>query len=366
MKHIILALSLVVGFSAQGNVDGAFLDAPYENLVHPIDSKTNFKNLKKSDFLDMQEIMTPVRSQGSRGTCSIFSGIAMLESMLLMKYTFDKTELDLSEEWLEYLIVRNRTSDGSNSWSNFNALRRYGVPYEETYKYIGQSWDEDFMSLQAKEKCGHLEGRLLKGCLLAHRDPRLLNATDAQLADEEGELFDLEFLEARTEATQFRNDYVQFSSTNYGVYYTQDIKRLLSKGIPLTLGIEFFYGAWNHRKAVEFGIGRDAANWNKGIVGYPERGSVDRKVSQESDKRAGHSVLVVGYDDEKVVTTTVKMEDGTTKEFTYKGVYYFKNSWGTGSFGNEFQVEGETYDGYGMIVQKHAHEHGSFYRMPLK
>lgn len=364
MKHIILALSLTFAIGTQANVDGAFLDAPYKNLVHPIDSKSNFKNLNKSDFFDMQEIMTPVRAQGSRGTCSIFSGIAMLESMLLLRYEFDKSTLDLSEEWLEYIIMRNRDSDGSNSWANFNALRRFGTPEESTYKYIGQTWEEGSFNTLATERCGHLEGRIKKSCLLGHRDPRLLNATSAQLMTEGSEFFDPEFNEARNEAFQIRNDYIKFSSTNYSVYYTQDVKRLLAKGIPLTLGIEFFYGAWNHRKATEFGIGRSEDHWKKGIVGYPERGSVDYKVSKENG--AGHSVLVVGYDDDKIVTTKVKMQDGTEKEFTYKGVYYFKNSWGTGGFGREFNMSGDTFDGYGMITQKHAHQHGSFYRMPLR
>lgn len=364
MKHIILALSLTLGINLQANVDGAYLDAPYKNLVHPIDSKTNYKLLSKSDFLDMQEVMTPVRGQGSRGTCSIFSGIAMLESMLLIKYNFDKNTLDLSEEWLEYIIMRNRDSDGSNSWANFNALKRYGVPSEQSYAYIGQTWEEGSFNPLADERCGKLEGKLKKSCLLGHRDPRLLNASSAQLLTEESGFFDPEFSAARDEAFQFRNNYIKIAGSNYSVYYTQDVKRLLTKGIPLTLGIEFFYGAWNHRKAVDFGIGRSEENWNNGIVGYPERGSVDLKVSRENG--AGHSILIVGYDDNKIVTTKVKMEDGSEKEFTYKGVYYFKNSWGTGGFGKDFNMSGEVFDGYGMITQKHAHQHGSFYRMPLR
>ncbi len=364
MKHIFLALSLTLGLNLQANVDGAYLDAPYKNLVHPIDSKSNFKNINKSDFLEMQEIMTPVRGQGSRGTCSIFSGIAMLESMLLLNYQFDKDSLDLSEEWLEYVIMRNKTSDGSNSWSNFNALRRYGVPTEQTYAYIGQTWEENTFNPMANQRCGHLEGRIKKSCLLGHRDPRLLDTPSSVLQSQESEMFDPEFDEARTEAFQFRNDYIKYSSTNFSVYYTQDVKRLLAKGIPLTLGIEFYYGAWNHRKAVDFGIGRSEENWSQGIVGYPERGSIDYVKSREN--RAGHSILVVGYDDNKIVKTQVKMQDGSIKEFTYKGVYYFKNSWGKGNFGRDFNVDGEVFDGYGMITQKHAHEHGSFYRMPLK
>ena len=59
------------------------------------------------------------------------------------------------------------------------------------------------------------------------------------------------------------------------------------------------------------------------------------------------------------------MADGTTKKFTYKGVYYFKNSWGTSSFGRDFDIDGVNFPGYGMMVQKYAEEQGQFFQMPL-
>jgi hypothetical protein len=59
------------------------------------------------------------------------------------------------------------------------------------------------------------------------------------------------------------------------------------------------------------------------------------------------------------------MKDGTTKKFTYKGVYYFKNSWGTSSFGRDFTIDGEKFPGYGMMVAKYAEEQGQFFQMPL-
>ena len=57
---------------------------------------------------------------------------------------------------------------------------------------------------------------------------------------------------------------------------------------------------------------------------------------------SGHSILVVGYDDNKIVEKTIKMADGKMKKFTYKGVYYFKNSWGTSSFGRDFEIASKT------------------------
>ena len=59
------------------------------------------------------------------------------------------------------------------------------------------------------------------------------------------------------------------------------------------------------------------------------------------------------------------MEDGTWKEFSYRGVYYFKNSWGLRVSGRDFKLQGKNFPGYGMITQKYAHELGTFYHPPL-
>jgi len=363
MKLLVMLMALAINSQAFAQYDGAYLDPLYKNMVHPKVVKSSNKGLESSNTLSVVEKMTPVKSQGSRGTCSIFSAIAMLEGMLVINEKFDN-DIDLSEEYLEYTVVRNRTSDGSNSWSNFNAIRRYGVPTEATLPYDTQNWEKSPFLPMAQQRCGHLEGNKQTSCLIVHRDPALLTMTDEQILDEEQPFYDPEFVTARTEATQFKRNHISYSSNSFSVWNTQQIKQLLRRGIPLTLGIEFYYGAWNHRKADEFGIGRSAENWSKGIVGFPEPGSMDVKKSKENP--AGHSVLIVGYDDTKIVETTVKMQDGTTKTFTYRGVYYFKNSWGTSSFGVTAEIEGETLPGYGMITQKHAHQHGSFYYMPLR
>jgi hypothetical protein len=109
----------------------------------------------------------------------------------------------------------------------------------------------------------------------------------------------------------------------------------------------------------ELGIERNNEHWSQGLIGYPEQGSVDRRASREDP--AGHSVLLVGYNDEESITVESKMEDGSTQTFTYKGVYYFKNSWGTGSFGTQTTIEGRVLPGYGKITQKYSHDFGGFY-----
>jgi len=151
------------------------------------------------------------------------------------------------------------------------------------------------------------------------------------------------------------------SSRNYSLQSVSQIKSLLAQGVPVILGLDFYYGAWNHRKSTEYGISRNTDHWAQGIIGYPEPGSVDRQISPKH--QAGHSIVVVGYDDDRIVETPVLMEDGTTQMFRYKGVYYIKNSWGTAGFGAKFELNGVPHPGYGMITQKYAHEKGGFDRL---
>lgn len=366
---VAVALSAVSSSSALGaDNEGAFLDRPYKNLVHPLVIDSPFMDAqplaaRHSDTAAVIAQQTRVKSQANRGTCSIFSGTALLESMLAIKSGFDPGATDLSEEWLEYLAMRGATDDGSSSDANFSLLAQYGTVREKTLPYIGEEW-EDLNAPGAKDACGHLKGTTLKSCLLGHRDPRLLKASQASLLDKQGELYDPEFYDIRQEARAFKKQYLQGLSRTTPVLTSGQAKTLLRQGIPLTLDLDFYYGAWNHREADELGIGRSTEHFGLGLVGYPEVGSADRKLSKKSP--AGHSIVVVGYDDAAEFTTRVKMTDGTTKEFTYRGVYYFKNSWGTDKFGKNFEVAGEKHPGYGAITQKYAHEFGELFSLPVE
>jgi hypothetical protein len=171
-------------------------------------------------------------------------------------------------------------------------------------------------------------------------------------------------VKARQEANIFKDTYLKNIKLNQHFYITEvaTAKSVLRKGEPIVLEVDFFYGAWNHAKAPLYGIERDLDLWKKGIVTNPERGSID---FEESNKHSmGHSVLVVGYDDNKIITRTIKMTDGTSKTFTYKGVYYFKNSWGTDNFASDAKIGNVKIPGYGMIVQKYAEDQGAFFRLP--
>tara|TARA_R110000868_G_scaffold104087_5_gene286278 strand:+ start:7822 stop:8913 length:1092 start_codon:yes stop_codon:yes gene_type:complete len=363
MKHLFFAslFALTVAPQAFANEDGAYLDAPYPNLVRAIDDAHLAKNLKgKSDTNAVIDLMTPVRSQGSRGTCSIFSAAALIEGLMNIKGT-GNSETDLSEEYLQYNVNAGSTSDGSYATKNFSAIRTNGMADESVLPYIGDNW-VSFQDATAQKRCGYLTSTAKDSCLIVHHDPAQRYRTDAELLDETKQWYDPEFVAARNDGLQFKFDNLS-SSTYSTIYNTSQVKQMLDRGIPVILEQTFYYGAWNHRTADSLNISRNLDHWSKGIVGYPFPGSMDAQ--QSPTKRAGHSILLVGYDDSVVIDFPVKMTDGTTKTFKLKGVYYFKNSWGTGSFGVDAEIDGVARPGYGTMTQQYAHDYGSFYYFNL-
>jgi hypothetical protein len=340
-------------------IDGAYLDSKYPNLSHPIkDDFISNKSLPISDIKEVISFQTPVRSQISRGTCSIFSATAYIEGLLIKKGL--NPNLDLSEEWLQYVAVRKKSTDGSSAWANFSAMKDFGMPREESFPYIGEDWTEIYNPLK-DIRCGKLTGVTHKSCLIVHRDPTLLDLTDEQIKLLNG---DNEFIKARKEAKIFKKKNLKFLNNEFFISTVSKVKELLLNDTPVVLEVDFFYGAWNHRKALDYGIGRDLEQWAKGIVAYPEPGSAD--VIESPKHPAGHSIVIVGFDENKIIEKTIKMKDGTYQNFKYIGVYYFKNSWGTSGFGNQFEIDGESYPGYGMIVAKYAEELGQFFKLTLK
>ncbi len=357
IKKIAVCTALL-STSAFADVDGAFLSPAFKNLKHPVVDKANMKNFNyKSDTQNVVNKMTSVKSQGSRGTCSIFSAAALIEGHFVINGIADR-EIDLSEEYLEYLVIstQRRTSDGSYTSKNLDLVRRYGIPRESVLPYVSDNWEKSETALEI-ERCSHLVSDEKKMCELGHFDPNLVRKSEDQLNSINAPYID-DYIAAKKDAEYVKSRAIRYAS-NYYISYASQVKSYLSQGKPVILDQTFYYGAWNHSRATTYGIGRDMNNWNQGIVGHPEPGSMDIKKSKENP--AGHSVLLVGYDDNKVVKTNVLMQDGTYKEFTYKGVYYFKNSWGTGSFGSQAVIDGQLQPGYGIMVQKYAHTYGSFY-----
>jgi len=355
-KAILVFATLLVsqvGFAQEQDLDGAYLDKPYQHqypkfkLKKDIPATFDGSLAKKSDVQSVLSYQSPIKSQGARGTCSIFSATAYLEA-LLVKNNKMSTSPDLSEEWLQFLNGAIYRRDGSSSPDNISMLRQYGTTDEVTMPYIGEEWKDLNFSSLAKERCEKVPSQQTKSCLIAHWDTRYLKLPINQIPDQD-------FVAARTSADQFKKQFLVNVTSARRLSDEVAVKKLLAAGHSVLLDVDFFYGAWNHRLAEKFGMARDMQQWAEGIVNYPEMGSVDRKRSYEDP--AGHSVLLVGYDDDKVIKTEVLMQDGTKKIFERKGVYYFKNSWGSFSFGSRNELSA----GYGMITQDYANEFGEFF-----
>lgn len=280
-------------------------------------------NGRMNDLREVIERQTPVKAQEKRGTCSIFSATGMLESLVK---TEKGEELDLSENYLEYLVMtkmKSVTSEGSDTYLNIPAFKRYGDITEKTWPYEIYDWTDDGLPKEEERRkeavCGDLSGNKETACLLSHMHP--------------------DHDEFREEARIFAGTYGT-GRLKYQTLTTQvKIRQKLDANQPLILGLEFFYAAWNHRKMTEYGLGeRDMEKWARGIVSTPTK--EDIKASRKHP--AGHSFIIVGYDDTKKV-------------------YYFKNSWGTTGFGGDSDLLGVgTTAGYGSITYDYAHKHGTF------
>ncbi|NDD91222.1 hypothetical protein EBZ37_03965 [bacterium] len=349
------------------------LERAYSHIEHPIEDSLGAQTLlgqespTSSDFARALGAQSPVKDQGSRGSCSIFSSVAWLESYFIRHRLLSlSTDIDLSEEWLEYLAVRGTQEDGSDSPSNFALLSKYGIANEATLPYDSRDWSTDAKKLRGlpRKRCGHIDGvRKRNSCLLAHFDSEALEWSDQELQDSPAS----ELLPARSESAAMLNLLKLQIGEQWpratAVKTVSEVKALLRAGIPLVLDLDFYMGAWNYDDPELPEVSTNPKHWKLGVVGYPEKGSMDRKLSKPVG--AGHSVLCIGYDDNVEVETTVRMQDGSMKSFRYRGVYYFKNSWGTDGFGARFSAQGVRAPGYGMITQKYSHEFGGFFRAKL-
>lgn len=344
------------------------LDPPYRHLVHPIvDHRPLSRGTTdqaplppRNDVLRVLAQQGPVKDQLYRGTCSIFSSTALVEGVL-MAGGLASTAPDLSEEWLQYLTTQASPEEGSTSPDNFKLLREWGLPSEAALPYGGEAWSSKKSGL-ALRRCGYIpRGPRLNACLVSHRDPELLRLEDEKLLDQNSVFYDPEFVNARREALANRDSYLGRARGGEILDHVNDVKSALARGLPLAMDLDFYLGAWSHSGGKKYGIQRSPKLWKNGVVTYPEKGSLDRIYSKREP--AGHSVVVVGYDDEVEVEYWVNMKDGSRRKFKRRGVYYFKNSWGTTDWAADFEVGGRKYPGYGMILQDHAHEFGQFFKL---
>ncbi|MFH2009001.1 MAG: proprotein convertase P-domain-containing protein [bacterium] len=300
------------------NADELLGNAPTNDEL-PEDGKYDAVYPAKFDLIDFQ---SPIRSQGSRGVCSIFSTVALMEHLYVREGTI--TDPDFSEQFLQWSVkveVGSFTdSGGSNAQSNLRAINEHGIVVEGDWPYQTQPW-----TTSNDERC---TGDNQPTLCYTNGDPpqSALDATRWKLP---------------------RGRYVNSSPRSIKAFLTENEAGVIA-------GMTFFYQSWNHRSST---LPTNRDYWSEGYVLYPN--AEDKAKSLE--KRAGHSILIIGWDDDLEVPmvdeTGAVMTDADGNELKEKGFWLFKNSWGTSGFGirNEFGA------GYGWLSMRYVQEYASVY-----
>ncbi|MFU8804219.1 MAG: proprotein convertase P-domain-containing protein [Bradymonadaceae bacterium] len=270
-------------------------------------------------FFDLVPFQSRVQSQGSRGVCSIFSAVALMEHLYITEGTI--TDPDFSEQFLQWSakfeVGSFPNSSGSNSNFNLQAISRFGIPEEAAWPYETSPWTSS-----NDPACAGQESQQPTRCHTNGEPPQ-----------------------AALDAERWKLPSGRWLSTR-----SRDIKAFMTTHNQGVLaGGDFYYQSWNHRSSE---LPTNQEYWREGYVLYPN--NADKEKSRA--KRAGHSILLVGWDNNLEVQTVDgegnKVFDANGDPVMEKGFFLFKNSWGTGSFG----VNNPHGDGYGWISMRYVEE----------
>lgn len=297
----------------------ALFDGVPANDTIPEDGK--FDTVYPPQF-DVTDTLTPVRSQGARGTCSIFATVALMEQLYAAEGTI--SEPDFSEQFLQWstkveLGIFQNTA-GSNAGRNLDAVHRFGVVTEEVHPYESSQW-------------GTAED---PACTGENQPTRCYTNGDPS-----------EEVLAAQRYTLPSGRYVNCRPRSVKAYMTE-------KAVGVIASVEFFYQAWNHGGSE---LTTSSAYSRAGYVNFPSQADIE----DSQERPAGHAILLVGWDDELEVPMLdadgEPMLDDNGDPVVERGFYLFKNSWGTGRFGTENPFGA----GLGWISQRYIEEYGSCY-----
>lgn len=298
----------------------ALLDGAPTNDELPFEIKADGPVPRQHD--DLLALQSPVKSQGRRGVCSIFSTTALMEHLYIAGGLEDA---DFSEQYLQWSakfeVGSFPNTSGSNAYYNLRAISQYGIPVEDAWPYEANQWGE-----ADDAECDGEDDQPTR-CYTNGQPPE-----DA-LSSEKFHLPNGRWLNSRRASIM---DHIRVNGTG------------------VVVGMEFFYQAWNHRKSE---LPRNLDSWDAGIVRMPN--DEDIEISREA--RAGHSILIVGWDLDKefprVDSEGNTVLDGDGNPVMEKGFYIFKNSWGTSGFG----IDHPAGAGYGWLSMEYVDRFGRAY-----
>ena len=295
------------------------IDGAPSNDVLPEEGKADAVYPAQFDVVATQ---SSVKSQGSRGVCSIFSTVALMEHLYIKEGTI--ADPDFSEQFLQWSAKEEqrsfRSTGGSSARENLAAINRFGIVEEAAWPYETRGW-----STSNDERCTGDDRPTL--CYTNGAPPE--SALDAQR-------FKLP-----------RGRYINSRPRNIKAYMHENKSAVVA-------GMTFFYQSWNHGGS-KLKINR--SYFSNGYILYPNE--ADKTSSLEH--RAGHSILIVGWDDDLEVPMVdengAQILDENGEPQMEKGFWLIKNSWGTGSFGNKNPFG----SGYGWLSYRYVEEYASVY-----
>jgi subtilisin-like proprotein convertase family protein len=301
---------------------GAILDGAPEDLGRaiPFDSKADEVIPAQYDLMDIQ---SRVQSQGSRGTCTIFATVALMESLYLREGTL--TMPDFSEQHLQWSVKTEvrafQNTEGSNPQQNLQAISRFGIVEESVWPYQTSPWGTS-------------------------NDPACTGDSRPVRCYTNGEP-----PAAATTAQRFKLPAGRWINPS-----PRSIQgHMLSTRTPVVASGDFFYQAWNH------GTSRLVTNSEYSRNGYVLSPNQEDIEDSSGARRAGHGFLLVGWDDNlevpKVDGMGQQILDAEGQPVMERGFFLFKNSWGTGRFG----ANNPHGAGYGWIAYSYVEEYLTAY-----
>lgn len=303
------------------DLDSLFTDAPTDHgRGLPQDGKAD-ETIPAS--FDLMEYMTPIRSQGSRGTCTIFATAALMESLYVREGTLPNP--DFAEQFLQWSVKNEvrafQNTAGSNPSQNLQSISRFGIVEETFWPYENSQWstsnDEACTGESQPTRC-YTNGDPPAAAMAAMRwtlpAGRWINPSRRSLQG-----------------------------------------HMISTRTPVVVSGDFFYQAWNHGRS---NLPTSSELKREGYVLSPNPEDV---ADSSGDRRAGHGYILIGWEDDREVqrrdaagALTVDAEGNPVME---RGFFLFKNSWGTGSFG----ASNPHGPGYGWISYAYVEQYLTAY-----
>lgn len=274
---------------------------------------------------DLMDTQSPVRSQGSRGVCSIFATTALMEHLYMVEGTLPNP--DFSEQYLQWATKASgqfANTEGSNSAINIATAASYGSVLESVWPYESEPWGpaED-------PACVGGEGLPVQ-CYTNGEPPEEAASAQAFFIGE--------------------GRYINSSPRSIKSH-------MFNEGTAVEFGGEFFYQAWNHG-ATNLGRSPEYRRYaRRGIILPPTHADIE---DSSGARRAGHGFLAVGWDDEMEVQAIdddgEMLFDDDGNPVMVRGFFLIKNSWGTG-WGQD-NIHGP---GYGWIAYDYVENYIAAY-----